>query len=207
MATRPEFWSRMAERYSRSKIPNEEIYERKLRETQEYLTPESEVLEIGCGTGTTAIRHGPHARHILATDYAEGMLEIARKKAEEAGVTNVTFERASAEEIDEGRGPFDMVMAHSILHLVGDRPAVLAKCARLLKPGGVFVSSTFTPGRWHPLRFVLPLPGLFGFVPEVGFFSEADLVAEVEEAGLHVERRWKPSRMSALFLIARKQGT
>jgi ubiquinone/menaquinone biosynthesis C-methylase UbiE len=86
-----------------------------------------DVLELGCGTGTTALHHAPHVKHIRAVDISAKMLEIARAKAEAAGVTNVTFETASVEDLRSTAETYDVVMVHSLLHLLDDRAAALAE--------------------------------------------------------------------------------
>ena len=49
-----KFWNRMADGYSKSKISDEESYQKKLKISQSYFKPDMEVLEFGCGTGSTA---------------------------------------------------------------------------------------------------------------------------------------------------------
>ena len=200
------FWNRIAKRYARSPVKDEAAYEAKLAMTREFLTPDARVLEIGCGTGSTAIRHAPHASHILATDVSERMIEIARDKAATAGIENVEFAVAPAEGLSVPDGSLDMVMAHSILHLVDDYDAVLARAHRWLKPGGTFVTSTPCLSDMVPwLRFVAPVARLVRlFPPTLRFFSEGDLTASLEARGFAVERRYRPNAKSATFLIARK---
>ena len=82
-----QFWDKRAEKYFKSPIKNEAIYQKKLAITQEYLTSNSKVLEFGCGSGSTAILHAPHAEHIIATDISNKMIEIAKQQAREAGIT------------------------------------------------------------------------------------------------------------------------
>ena len=53
------FWDRHAKGYAKRPVPDEAAYQRKLKMTQDYLTPDMEVLELGCGTGTTALIHAP----------------------------------------------------------------------------------------------------------------------------------------------------
>ena len=72
------FWDKRAERYEQRPVADQETYEKKLGITRNYLTQDSEVLEIGCGTGSTAIAHAPYAKSILATDVSPAMIEIAR---------------------------------------------------------------------------------------------------------------------------------
>ncbi len=58
------FWDKIAERYSKRPIVDEAAYQKKLQVTREYFRPDMEVLEFGCGTGSTAITHAPYVKHI-----------------------------------------------------------------------------------------------------------------------------------------------
>lgn len=138
MATSAFLWNRFAKGYAKGPVGDPAAYQRKLDVTRTYFTPESEVMEFGCGPGTTSVSHAPFVRRIRAYDISEKMLEIARSRAAEAGVDNVTFERADIIELDLPEARLDVVMGHSILHLLRPkaRKAVLAKALRLLKPGG-----------------------------------------------------------------------
>ena len=81
MAESDKFWDKKAEGYAKSPVSDEETYQRKLSETQSFFTPDMQVLEFGCGTGTTAVHHAPHVLHIDAIDISdddpdEGNFEI-----------------------------------------------------------------------------------------------------------------------------------
>ena len=136
------FWDKIAERYSKQPIADEASYQKKLQVTQEYFKPEMEVLEFGCGTGSTAIIHASFVRHIRAIDFSAKMLDIARQKAEAAGIENISFEQSTIEDVDVSDSTLDVVLGLSILHLLEDREAAIAKVFKMLKPGGLFVSST-----------------------------------------------------------------
>jgi len=86
MASDGKFWNSIAEKYAKSPVSDQASYEKKLAVTRDYMTPDMEVLEIGCGTGTTAIHHAPAVKHIRATDITPAMLDIARGKAAAAGI-------------------------------------------------------------------------------------------------------------------------
>jgi len=64
-----KFWDKIAERYSRQPVADEAAYQKKLQVTREYLKPDMEVLEFGCGTGSTAIAHAPYVKHIRRSSY------------------------------------------------------------------------------------------------------------------------------------------
>ena len=191
-------------------IADPAAYERKLEETRAHLDPRSEVLEIGCGTGSTAIRHAPHAARILAVDLSPAMIDIARRQGRgRAGIRNVEFRVAASPMLDLPEGGFDMVMAHSVLHLLADpRGRHRLALAQWLRPGGLLVSSTACLGdpRWLPVRPVVAAMRAFGKAPRVTTFREATLIGWMESAGLTVETRWRPRGLAATFVVARAPG-
>ena len=140
--TAHRFWDLIAKKYARDPVADPDAYERKLSETRMLLRPDDRVLEFGCGTGTTAIKHAPHVREIVAIDISSRMLDIARDKAKAAGVETVEFRQTALDALDEPPGSFDMIMGHSILHLIPDHRAAIAQSFELLVPGGYFITST-----------------------------------------------------------------
>lgn len=207
MSKSDKFWDKTADRYAKSPISDEASYQKKLAETQSFLTPDMRVLEFGCGTGTTAIHHAPHVQHIDALDISENMLAIGRGRAKEAGIDNITFTRGTLAEFNAGKASFDAVLGLNVIHLLADRQAVIAEVARILKPGGIFVSSTACLGHSY-LRFiklVAPLGKILGLMPDVFVLTEAELAGEIKRAGFEIERQWHhgPSGV-AVFMVARK---
>ncbi len=205
MATPTRFWDRIADRYSRSPIADEDAYRKKLEVTRRYLTPESEVLELGCGTGGTAVLHAPHVKHYRATDVSKRMIEIARYKAADSGLENLTFEQASLEDIGVADESLDAVLTLSLLHLLDDREPAIRKVHSMLKPGGVFVSSTACLGdhmKWF--RFIGPVGRWLGLIPLVRIFSRAELLDSIRAAGFEIDYEWRPGKGKAVFVIAKK---
>ncbi len=199
------FWNRIATRYAAQPIADEAAYAEKLARTRRRLRPDMALLEFGCGTGGTALIHAPHVGSILAIDSSENMIAIARARAEEAGIANVHFETGSIESLKAEDESFDMILAMSILHLVPDRHAVIAKVNRLLRPGGLFVSSTACLDTMPMiLRLILPLAAGLRLAPQVHVFGDDDLVRGIQAGGFVVQDRWQPNREDAVFLIARK---
>lgn len=207
MAHESKFWNNIADKYFASPIGNPEAYEEKLRLTQEQLRPDMKVMEFGCGTGGTALRHAPHVAQIDAFDIAEAMLVIARRQADEQNVRDVTFQRADIAEMDVADDTYDAVLGNSILHLIEDPAATAKDVYRWLKPGGIFVSSTVCLGdgmNW--LKLILPLGRAIGKVPYVQFLKGNGLVGFMTDAGFKVETHWQPGDGRTVFLICRKPG-
>ena len=205
MAYSIKFWDRIANRYSRTPISNKQAYEKKLVITLKYFTPDSEVFEFGCGTGSTAILHAPYVGSIRAIDVSHNMLEIARKKADDEAIENITFEQTSIEDISVPDAFYDVVLGLSILHLLDDKEAVIDKVFKMLKPGGVFVSSTLCArGRMKMIRPFLVIGHFFGLLPKVHFFSASQFQLSLTDAGFRLDHIWQPEKSDAAFIVARK---
>lgn len=201
------FWNRIARRYASRPVADEQAYEAKLAKTDSYLKPAHHMLEIGCGTGTTAIHHAPKVASVLAIDISETMIEIARTKARQANVTNIDFEITTIDNLRTGPSTYDVILAHSILHLLPDVASVLGQLQQMLKPGGLLISSTSCISDFMPLvRYVLPVGRRLGIIPYVNVFSEQQLEKWLADTGFVVEDRWQPKPKSAIYIVARKSG-
>ncbi|HIC82321.1 MAG TPA: class I SAM-dependent methyltransferase [Kiloniellaceae bacterium] len=208
MAQAARFWDKVALRYSKKPVSDEASYEKKLKITQQYFRPDMEVLELGCGTGSTAMVHAPFVKHIHAVDISAGMLEIAKDKVEAAGIDNITFECAAVDAFTAPDESLDAVLALSLLHLVTDKEAVMARIHKMLKPGGLFVSSTVCLGEsmMRCIRFINPLGRALGLMPLVKVFTAKDMEDSVTAAGFEIERLWLPPDGITAFIVARKVG-
>ena len=198
------FWDFIAKKYAKDPIADQTSYQKKLELTRQYMRPDMGIAEIGCGTGTTSIAHAPFVKHIDASDISANMLKIAKQKADEQNIDNITFTKSKVEDIRADANTYDMVMAHSVLHLLNDKEQVIAGINSMLKPGGVFVSSTICLANNRTLKFFLPIGNFLGLLPLVRMFSTEELIQSLTEAGFEVVEQWQPKKDSAVFIIARK---
>jgi ubiquinone/menaquinone biosynthesis C-methylase UbiE len=199
------FWDRIAPKYARKPVDDPDAYEQKLALAASLLRSGDRVLEIGCGTGTTALRLAPVVTHYTATDGSRRMIGIAEDKLGPEAPANVAFRHADAADRIAG-APFDAIFAFSLLHLVEDVPTVLAAVHAQLKPGGLFLSKTVcTKAAAWPIRALIPTLTALRIAPRVTPLSEAELVRHVRDAGFTVERRMHlgKKRLSPI-LVARK---
>ncbi|MFV1463149.1 MULTISPECIES: class I SAM-dependent methyltransferase [unclassified Phaeobacter] len=211
MTTDARFWDRIAPKYAKSKIRDEAAYQYTLERTRAYLKAGDHVLEVGCGTGSTAIALSDAVSAMTATDLSEGMLRIGRDRAAQAGADNVTFEHCGDDALPAG--PFDVVMAFNLLHLVLDVDAALASVAERVPSGKLFISKTPCLGeargslKYWMFSVLIPLMRLVGKAPSsVALLSIAELEAAVERAGFEIiETGNYPISIPSRYLVARRR--
>lgn len=204
--TSPQFWNRRARNYAKKPVPDEAAYAQTLERIRAHLSPDARVLELGCGTGTTALHLAASAREILGTDYSTEMIAIATEKARVAGVNHVRFLACTLDDPGLPRESFDVVMAMNFLHLLDDIPARFRRIAELIRPGGLFISKTPCLGD-HGLHFRLLLPVLraFGAAPYVNLVTERSLRVGLPNAGFRLEETGMyPVKSRSFFVVARK---
>lgn len=207
MSNKAKFWDNTAEKYSKQPISNQKAYEIKLDLTREYFTPESKVLEFGCGTGSTAILHAPFVKEIDAIDVSPEMIRIARKKLAPEGIMNVHFEVADMDGFHVQPSSYDAALGLNILHLLDNRMAAMARVYEALKPGGHFISSTMCLRESLPFRLMEPLFPIMhtlGQWPRVRRFSAKQLQGEIEEIGFKTVHYWQPDNGPVLFIVGQK---
>lgn len=181
------FWDQIAQNYACKPIADRDAYEQKLERLGMLLGPSDQILEIGCGTGSTALRIAGCVANVTATDVSRGMIDIARARLGPEAPANVTFLQADAQEVIDDH-PFDAVCAFSLLHLVDDLPSVLAQVHRQLKPGGLFISKTVCVKEANILvRALIPALHALGMAPNVVSFSAEELAWQIETAGFQLE--------------------
>lgn len=205
MTQSTKFWDNIAEKYAQQTIADEDAYQKKLQVTREYFRPDMEVLEIGCGTGSTALLHAPYVKHIRAIDFSANMIAIAQDKADDQHIDNVTFEQATIEDLDFPEQTFDAILGLSILHLLNDKEAAIAQIYQMLKPSGIFVTSTVCLGdtmSWFKL--IAPIGRFLGFFPLVQVFTVQELEASLTNAGFELDYQWQPDKGKAVFIVAKK---
>ena len=129
-------------------------------EVLKHLKPQSEILELNCGTGLDALFFAGKGHQVLATDNAPGMVEKLNEKAVQAGV-RISSRVLSYHDLSELKGQkFDHIISNfGGLNCTGDLAHVLDQLPGLLKPGGK-VTLVIMP-RICPWELVMALKGDF----------------------------------------------
>jgi ubiquinone/menaquinone biosynthesis C-methylase UbiE len=200
-----KFWDKAATKYAASPIKDMQAYEDTLDRARHYLRPEDHLLEVGCGTGTTALNLAPNVRQITATDVSGEMLAFAERKKADQGVSNVTFLQSEIMQ-PVPVAPFDAIFASSILHLVDDLDAALAHLFAQVKPGGYVISKTAC---LKNMAFFIPpmvrVMQMIGKAPPVLVFSRDELDQAFRKAGFRlVETGHFGKNRFAHFVVAQR---
>ncbi|MCR9136761.1 MAG: class I SAM-dependent methyltransferase [Alphaproteobacteria bacterium] len=203
------FWDKAADKYAKSPIADEAAYAYTLERTRTYLSAGDNILEVGCGTGSTALLLAGDVGRITASDISSNMISIATEKAKSEGIQNVTFVTAALSDDTLDNGPYDAVLAHNLIHLLDDVPAALRGIHGLLKSDGVFISKTVclpksgAPFKFRLLKAIVPLMQWVGKAPYVNFMDTSELESLVTKAGFKIVETGTyppPSR----YIVARK---
>src|SRR6187549_44540 len=105
------------------------------------------VLDLGCGDGTTAIPAAKLGAHVLGVDIARNLVEAGNRRVEQEGLSQITFQHGDASDLKElASETFDMVVT-IFGAMFAPRPVDVAKeMVRVTKPGGRIVMGNWIPG-------------------------------------------------------------
>jgi SAM-dependent methyltransferase len=134
--------ARLYDPWSRSVVEDVSFY------VDEAVRAGGPVLELGVGTARIAVPIAVAGVEVVGVDLSEGMLEVARERAELAGVRIDLRQGDMRDPPVEGSFPLVVIPFRSLLHMETeiDRRSVLRAVAERLAPGGRFVFDVFAPG-------------------------------------------------------------
>ncbi|CAN7234651.1 class I SAM-dependent methyltransferase [Bosea sp. LjRoot237] len=202
------FWDRSSRNYAKSPISDQAGYERTLERTRALLKPDDRILELGCGTGTTALRLAGGVTSYLATDLSTEMIAIANEKHAANPIPTLAFRAETAEALASEAAKFDAVLGFNYLHLVRDLAGTLHSIHAVLAPGGLFISKTPCLGDMSPLiRLALPVMRAIGKAPYAGVFRAQELSDLIAATGFEIvstESHASRGKDSRPFVVARR---
>jgi SAM-dependent methyltransferase len=106
------------------------------------------LLEVPVGTGVLTMpvyKEVPNAK-ITCLDYSADMMASAKKKAEIAGIKNVTFRQGDVGDLPFKEETFDIVLSMNGFHAFPDKEAAYRETFRVLKKGGTFCGCFYIRG-------------------------------------------------------------
>jgi arsenite methyltransferase len=165
------------------------------------ITPDSTVLEIGCGVGVTACYLAKRVGcSLTSVDLSEPMIAWARKRAQREGLADrITFRVADAQDLPFSGAGFDAVISESVTAFASDKPKAVREYLRVLKPGG---RVGMTEVSWVTAPPPAELVAFIGTSMEGAVFLEPDGWRGLLDDGGFVDVRSEVFHLTALNQLA-----
>ncbi len=112
-------------------------------------------LDVACGPGTTSLIVAPLVRSVDALDFAPEMLRIARRNVSAYGLTNITLHEGDGQHLPFADASFDGAVSMFGVMFFPDRRRGMRELARVLRPGGKTLISSWAPVDMSPAMRVL----------------------------------------------------
>jgi SAM-dependent methyltransferase len=131
-----------------------------------------DVLDLGCGDGTTALPAAERGANVLGVDISAPLVAAAQARAEAAGLANVGFQQGDASElVDLADASFDLTLS-VFGAMFAPRPYDVAKeMVRVTRPGGRIVMANWIPGDPTLVAQILSIAAAYSPPPPDGFVS------------------------------------
>ena len=159
------------------------------------ITDGLEVLDLGCGDGTTAVPAARLGADVLGVDIASYLVEAGNARAQSLGLTNLRFQQGDASDLSEFEDDsFDLVIS-MFGAMFAPRPFDVAKeMVRVTRPGGRIVMGNWIPNDPTLVAQLLKISSSYSPPPPEGFVSpmtwgiEDNVIERFAAAGVPEEK-------------------
>ena len=136
------------------------------------ITKDLNVLDLGCGDGTTAIPEAKLGANVLGVDIASNLVEAGNKRAETEGLTNCTFQEGDATDLHDLKDQtFDLVVSIFGAMFAPKPFDVASEMVRVTRPGGRIIMGNWIPGDPTLVAQILKISSAYTPPPPEGFIS------------------------------------
>ncbi|MFC2104458.1 class I SAM-dependent methyltransferase [Bacteroidota bacterium] len=199
------FWDKQSIRFEKLVNKDEQSFIKIIENTRKYLRDSDKVLDFACGIGTSSINMIDHVKEIQAIDISSGMIEVAKKRLNKLPNINIDFVHATLFDEQFKSESFDVITAFNILHLLEDSKTAIHRIHDLLKPGGIFISSTAFLGEKSLFRFIFYLISKIGMVPHLKLLKIDELEKLVISENFKISEIQKSNHPTPNgFMVAKK---
>lgn len=158
------------------------------------ITKDIDVLDLGCGDGTTAIPEAKLGANVLGVDIAGNLVEAGNKRVQAEGIANCTFQEGDATDLHQLKDESFDVVVTIFGAMFAPKPFDVAKeMVRVTRPGGKIVMGNWIPGDPTLVAQILKISSAYTPTPPEGFVSpmlwgvEANVIERFTNAGIPEE--------------------
>jgi ubiquinone biosynthesis O-methyltransferase len=174
--------------------------------SKEFLEKDNYLLDFGCGSGAITNKLAKEVKAIEAIDISSGMLEFAKRQAKENSIGNINYIQTSIFDERFKDETFDVILAFNVLHYIEDMPSLLERISSLLKPNGVFISSTACLKEKRSfMRYLVLVLTKLGIMPNTNFYNKIELETLIENGNFGIIKSERISKLPEYFIVSRKR--
>ncbi len=155
------------------------------------ITDGMQVLDLGCGDGTTAVPEAQLGADVLGVDIASNLIAAGNARAEALGLGNLSFQEGDATDLNELEDERFDLMVSIFGAMFAPKPFDVAKeMVRVTKPGGRIVMGNWIPNDPTLVAQILKISGSYSPPPPEGFVSpmtwgvEEQVIERFTQAGI-----------------------
>jgi ubiquinone/menaquinone biosynthesis C-methylase UbiE len=159
------------------------------------ITKGTEVLDLGCGDGTTALPAARLGADVLGVDIAKNLVEAGNKRAQAEGLTNCRFQEGDASNLHELKDRSLDLVVSVFGAMFAPKPFDVAKeMVRVTRPGGRIIMGNWIPNDPTLVAQILKISSAYSPPPPEGFVSpmtwglEANVIERFAAAGVPREQ-------------------
>lgn len=208
MKNTKKFWNKISAKYD-SQVYSKYIeeYNKTTKITKKYLKNTDVVLDYACGTGVTTIELSENVEKIHAIDISENMIDIAKSKSVQRGISNIYFDVTTIYDEKIKKESFDVIIAFNILYFMKDIDNVIHRIDEILKPNGIFISTTNCLGEKKSLITIIQsLLSKIGLIPYIRRLKISELEGIVEAGNFSILETHKLNDSPPnYYIVARKK--
>ena len=190
---------------SKSKPEPNQTASKIIEASKEFLEKDNYLLDFGCGSGAITNKLAKVAKAIDAIDISAGMLEFAKRQAEENSIGNINYIQTSIFDERFKDETFDVILAFNVLHYIEDMPSLIERINGLLKLNGIFISSTAClKEKRSPIRYLILILTKLGIMPKTNFYKKIELETLIKNGNFDITKSERISKLPEYFIVAKK---
>ncbi len=201
-----KFWDRLVKNYDKKTNDLGKDHINSVAKIKEYINEHKTILDLGCASGSIAINIAKNAKEVHGIDISSKMIQVAKRKAIELDIVNVKFTQSTIFDEDFSEESFDVILAFNVLHIVEDTQMVLKRISKLLKSGGLIISSTACLGEKKTLlTWLLSILTKVKVIPQINFYKISEFKGLLNNENFQIIETENEFQGSYSYLVVAKK--